>query len=131
MACDISRFSLMTLALVGWSLALACTGAMAAATKQAAEITVKDSSVVVSKGQHPVLEYVFREEQYKPYVVRLFTPAGFNILRDGSPDEPHQHGFMFGVEVEGKNFWQEGPLGGRQAHKHLMPGTTGFIESID
>lgn len=67
----------------------------------------------------------------KPYVLQLLTPVGLNILRDGAPDEPHQHGLMFGLEVEGLNFWQEGPLSGRQVHKDIKPSATGFGESID
>jgi hypothetical protein len=125
------RVSIIVVALVAWGLAPAFANAGDIAPKQVPQITVKDGSVLVSKGQQQVLEYVFREGQYKPYVLQLFTPAGLNILRDGAPDEPHQHGLMFGVEVEGKNFWQEGPLGGRQVHKNIKPDATGFVESVD
>jgi len=131
MACTVQTLSMISVALFGWGLAPAFVNAADIAPKQVPEITVRDRSVLVSKGQRQVLEYVFREGQYKPYVLQLFTPTGLNILRDGAPDEPHQHGLMFGLEVEGLNFWQEGPLGGRQVHKDIKLSASGFVESID
>ena len=131
MACTAQTISMISVGMIVWGVVPVFANAGEIEPKQGPEITVKDRSVLVSKGQRQLLEYVFREGQYKPYVLQLFTPAGLNILRDGAPDEPHQHGLMFGVEVEGKNFWQEGPLAGRQVHKDMKLRATGFVESID
>lgn len=131
MAYNPQTINMTSIVLVALALAPAFVNAADIALKQVPEITVRDGSVLVSKGQRQVLEYVFREGQYKPYVLQLFTPAGLNLLRDGAPDHLHHHGLMFGMEVEGINFWEEGQSPGRQVHKNIKPSATGFVESID
>jgi len=44
---------------------------------------------------------------FKPYVIRLTTPGGINILRDAPPDHTHHHGLMFAIKVDGVNCWEE------------------------
>jgi len=129
MVCTVQTISIISVAVIGWGLASAVAGDIA--PKQVPEITVGDSWVLVRKGQNQVLKYVFRERQFKPYVLQLFTPAGINILRDEVPDHLHHHGLMFGVAVEGINFWEEGPLAGRQVHKDVKSSVTGFVEAIN
>ena len=99
---------------------------------QALEITIiRDDSVVVSKGRQRILEYVFGNVPFKPYVRYLSTPYGINVLRDQPSDHPHHHGLMLGFEVDGVNFWEEGPSSGHQLHRGIKPHTNGFIETID
>ena len=131
MASTVHTLGMISVALVAWGLASAFAIAGDISPKQAPQITVTEWSVLVSKGHRPVLEYLFRKGQHKPYVLQLITPAGLNILRDGAPDHPHHHGLMFGVEVEGINFWEEGRSVGYQVHKDIRSNATGFIESID
>jgi hypothetical protein len=55
----------------------------------------------------------------KPYVRRLYTPGGVNVLRDQVPDHKHHHGLMFAVAADGVNFWEERPQSGREIHRDL------------
>lgn len=63
MACTVQPLSMISVALFGWGLAPAFVNAADIAPKQVPEITVRDRSVRVSKGQQQVLEYVVREGQ--------------------------------------------------------------------
>ncbi len=54
-----------------------------------------------------VFDYVFTPGAFKPYVRQLCTPAGDNILRDSPADHRHHHGLMYGIKVNGLNFWEE------------------------
>jgi hypothetical protein len=67
----------------------------------------------VTEGDKPVLEYRHGDDLFKPYVVRLFSPAGVNVVRDQVPDHPHHHGLMFAVAVDGVDFWAETKTSGR------------------
>ena len=44
---------------------------------------------------------------FKPYVIKLTTPSGINILRDAPLDHIHHHGLMFAIKVDDVNFWEE------------------------
>ena len=44
---------------------------------------------------------------FKPYVIKLMTPSGINILRDAPLDHTHHHGLMFAIKVDGVNCWEE------------------------
>ena len=44
---------------------------------------------------------------FKPYVIKLLTPNGVNILRDLPIDHLHHHALMFAIKVDGVNFWEE------------------------
>lgn len=75
------------------------------------------TSLILSEGGRPVLEYRYGEVPFKPYVASLATPGGVQILRDSPLDHKHHHGLMFAVGAEGINFWEETPKSGRQAHR--------------
>ena len=66
-------------------------------------------------GVNPVI-YRVDGVPFKPYVEKLFTPSGTNILRDAPSDHLHHHGLMFAVRVNGINFWEEKPDSGKQEH---------------
>lgn len=51
---------------------------------------------------------------FKPYIKELHTPAGIQILRDSPPDHVHHRGAMFGLFVDGVDFWTEREVSGRQ-----------------
>ena len=72
------------------------------------------SSVCFKGDGRPVLTYRFGDVPFKPYVERLYTPSGINVLRDAPYDHLHHHGLMFAVEVDGADFWGETPKDGKQ-----------------
>ena len=55
----------------------------------------------------PLLVYAFAPQKFKPYVKELRTIRGDNILRDAPFDHLHHHALMYGVKVNGINFWEE------------------------
>jgi len=69
--------------------------------------------------------YVFGGKDFtafKPYVVTLYSPKGFNPLRDNVADHIHHHGLMFAIAVDGVDFWSETKNCGKQIHRE----TTAF-----
>ena len=78
-------------------------------------------SEIVKEGDRPVLEYLHGGDLFKPYVAKLFSPAGVNVLRDQIADHPHHHGLMFAVGIDGVDFWSEAKNCGRQISKSFGP----------
>jgi hypothetical protein len=62
---------------------------------------------VVFRDERPVMKYRADPAAYKPYVSYLATPSGVNVLRDAPSDHLHHHGIMFGITVDGVDFWGE------------------------
>lgn len=89
-----------------------------AAPTSAAEPALKAqanaTAVTVTAGDRPVLSYHFGDVPFKPYVDRLFTPQGVQVLRDAPHDHLHHHGLMFALVADGVDFWGEWPQCGRQ-----------------
>jgi len=69
----------------------------------------------------PVLEYRNNDDLFKPYVAKLFSPSGVNVLRDQIADHPHHHGLMFAVGIDGVDFWAENQKCGREVSKSFGP----------
>lgn len=62
-----------------------------------------------------IADYRFEKVPFKPYIEKLRTPSGRNILRDAPHDHLHHHGLMFAIAVNGCNFWEEStPKHGKQ-----------------
>lgn len=57
------------------------------------------------------------DKPFKPYVAKLYTPKGIQILRDAPPDHLHHHALMFAIGVDGVSYWEETSKGGRQVIK--------------
>jgi hypothetical protein len=57
----------------------------------------------------PVMVYEFDPQKFKPYVQALNTLAGYGVLRDAPSDHLHHHALMYGIKVNGVNFWEETP----------------------
>ncbi len=55
----------------------------------------------------PVMVYSVDPQQYKPYVKELWAANGRNLLRDAPFDHLHHHALMYGIRVNGLNFWEE------------------------
>ncbi len=58
-------------------------------------------------GQQKVFAYSFAPKKFKPYVMELAPLGGENILRDAPFDHLHHHALMYGIRVNGINFWEE------------------------
>lgn len=76
---------------------------------------------VIKDGDRQMLEYCYGGDLFKPYVAKLFTPSGVNVLRDQIADHPHHHGLMFAVGIDGVDFWSEAKNCGRQISKSFGP----------
>jgi len=76
--------------------------------------------LVLKDGERPVMEYRHGGDLFKPYVSKLFSPRGVNVLRDQIADHPHHHGLMFAVGVDGVDFWAEAKTSGREVSKSLV-----------
>jgi hypothetical protein len=93
---------------------------------------VPDGIEATSAGK-PVLDYRSASNATKPYVQKLYTPAGVQVLQDSPPDHAHHHGLMFALGVNDVNFWHETPGAegppfiGRQRGSDLQYG----LESAD
>lgn len=77
---------------------------------------VDANSVLVKADAVEIAEYRYGDVPFKPYVKRLFTPNGLNVLLDAPHDHLHHHALMFAVGADGVNFWEEMPAAGRQKH---------------
>ena len=55
----------------------------------------------------PILVYAFDPQKFKPYVQALYTVKGYGVLRDSPFDHLHHHALMYGIRVNGVNFWEE------------------------
>jgi len=97
-----------------WGLLL--PGAAPAPGADPLQVVAGPSSIALKAGDRPVLQYQFTENPAKPYLAKLFTPAGVNVLRDSPSDHKHHHGLMFAVAVDGVDFWSENEKCGRQKH---------------
>lgn len=64
---------------------------------------------------------------FKAYVVSLETPSGIEVLEDSPADHVHHHALMFGLGVDGTDFWGEADPAkcGTQVTDHFRPGTLG------
>lgn len=67
-------------------------------SKSEIEITLHDRSLLL---------FAMAPEQFKPYVKELRTLHGENFLLDSPSDHRHHHGLMYGITVNGRNFWEE------------------------
>lgn len=95
---------------------LGATMAEAANPRRGLSVSTEEAAgqlIVAYEGQRLLL-YAFAANQFKPYVKELYTLTGDNVLRDAPADHLHHHGLMYGITVNGVNFWEEGPNAGRQ-----------------
>jgi hypothetical protein len=95
---------------LGGSLALALGLAWAAAAAAAGlslSTTEQPTAWTLLYGQQQLFVYSFAPHKFKPYVKELGPLAGENILRDAPYDHLHHHALMYGIRVNGINFWEE------------------------
>jgi hypothetical protein len=70
--------------------------------------------VKLSAGGRTLAEYCYVASPMKPYLKRLYSPDGVQILRDSPNDHKHHHALMFALAVDGVDFWGEEAGAGRQ-----------------
>lgn len=99
-----------------------------------------EETIRILAGERLVLEYRRSPSPLKPYVSRLFTPAGVQVLRDAPSDHRHHHALMFALAADKVNFWEETAGAGTQVPgvvRQRRPGTgggsagVGFSQELD
>lgn len=116
-----------------WLIAL---GLLWVGSAQAAMKVEHDAEAVrVLSGERVVMEYRYAKVPAKPYVSRLATPKGVEVLRDAPADHLHHHGLMFAIKVDGVNFWEEVAGAGKQETvdrqmAHMTPGKAADLGGV-
>jgi len=90
--------------------------------------SLSSTAWAVSYGGKKVLVYSFAPQKYKPYVSELCTVNGDNLLRDAPHDHLHHHALMYGIKVNGINFWEETSGSGVQKAIESPPPVLGTFE---
>jgi hypothetical protein len=101
-------------------------------------VSYNNTEGIVIVGGQAVMRYQFGGVPFKPYVQELRSPAGVQVLRDAPADHLHHHALMFGIGVDGVDFWAETPGCGKQVLKSnsiLTDGRSGemgrLVEKLD
>ena len=118
-----THFTALALAALPLISAQAKTDLTIAANEAAGEIAVRFKS-------QTLLVYVFKTNQFKPYVRELYTLRGENVLRDSPPDHVHHHGLMYAITVNGVNFWEEQKDPGVQKPIKLLSHSTSTAKGL-
>jgi hypothetical protein len=94
--------------------ALACYGDTAAQSKDLKIATDRDGdrTITIKANDREVMEYCLKESPKKPYLKKLFSPAGVQILRDSPDDHKHHHALMFALKADDCDFWSENEQAG-------------------
>ena len=100
--------------LFGWGLLFVLGGTARAAEETGLKLQVDPSYVCITRDDRPLLKYRYGDGPPKPYVLELHSPAGVQILRDSPVDHVHHRGLMYGIFVNGIDFWSEQPNHGKQ-----------------
>ena len=82
----------------------------------AMQVKTQENTVTISRGERLLLRYRYGDVPYKPYVDRLYSPGGVNVLLDAPHDHLHHHALMYAITADGVNFWEEHNAPGRQVH---------------
>jgi hypothetical protein len=100
-------------------LSLAALTCAAQAADAPIRIARKGSILAVSAGPQPIFEYQCEPSPKKPFVRKLYSPAGVQVLRDAPADHLHHHALMFALAADAVDFWAEGQESGLQRQKSL------------
>jgi hypothetical protein len=93
----------------GLALVLCAPGSSlgAAAGLSLAESSSRATQWAIDYEGKRLMVYAFDSQQFKPYVKALNTVEGYGVLRDAPSDHLHHHALMYGITVNGINFWEE------------------------
>ena len=108
-----------------WLIAGCCSATAFAAEPLLVESRGQATEVTVSFQRQKLMVYAFAPQQFKPYVKELYTTKGYNVLRDSPSDHLHHHALMYGIRVNGVNFWEETPGCGVQKTIQTLKQETG------
>jgi len=111
--------------------ALGAAGWENAASGPRLEVNRTESTIGWSIGYEgkKLLVYSFEPQKYKPYVQELCTIRGDNVLRDAPHDHLHHHALMYGIRVNGVNFWEETSEDGVEKVVETSKPVLGFVDS--
>ena len=87
---------------------------LAAADQLTVTAATRPTQWTVAYRGNPILVYLFNPQEFKPYVQGLYTVKGYGVLRNAPWDHLHHHALMYGIKVNGVNFWEEIPGSGIQ-----------------
>ncbi len=116
---------------------------VSAAVSNETRITIAqedEKSIVIKANGREILEYRCLQSPNKPYVRKLFTPGGVQILRDSPGDHKHHHALMFALKADGVDFWSEQPGNGIEKSRSIEglksstqneSGRAGFTQNLD
>ena len=88
------------------------------------------SALTASAANSP-MSYRHDDSAFKPYVEKLYTHAGVQMLRDMVPDHKHHHGLMFAVAADGVDFWSENANCGKQIEKKFSATDSGIEQHLE
>ncbi len=94
-------------------------------------VTQHDNLLAVSDGGRQILEYQYQPSPTKPYVRKLFSPSGVQVLRDSPADHKHHHALMFGLGADSVDFWAEGEGSGVQKSRTISFSKSGFMQDLE
>jgi hypothetical protein len=99
----------MIMKITAWAVPFFVLSAAAAQIPSSLRIeqTQEATAWTVSFEGKRVLVYSSAPQKFKPYVQELYTLRGNNVLRDAPHDHLHHHALMYGIKVNGINFWEE------------------------
>ncbi len=103
---------------------------MVALASEPLRVVVDVNHVDIGTTSDLLMQYRYADVTFKPYVEKLFTPEGTNVLLDSPPDHVHHHGLMFAVAVDGVNCWEEAPTAGHQIHGGLGDVVIGELGAV-
>lgn len=93
-------------------------------------VEVTNKGLLARKDGVVTAEYRRIGVPFKPYLLRLCTPAGMDVIRDAPDDHRHHHGLMFALNAAGINFWEETPGCGVQRSDGVTPLRDGWEEAL-
>jgi hypothetical protein len=96
-----------TLALILGLAGLASFSGAAAAERLVAQPSSRLTQWTINYDGQPVMIYEFDPQKFKPFIKVLNTLSGYGVLRDSPSDHLHHHALMYGIKVNGVNFWEE------------------------
>ena len=122
--------SIVAVLAVALAASVAAWGDAASSAENPLEISSSENTLTVLNDKSPIFRYRHGNVPFKPYVRELFTPSGVNILRDAPHDHLHHHALMYGIAVDGVDFWAEKKDSGLQKQSALAPAKTDKIQNL-
>ena len=92
-----------------------CTPFLGAAPARP-QLIISPEELAAFSGGSELFSYRYAGTPYKPYIKKLYSPGGLQVLRDAPPGHRHHHGLMYAITVNGVNFWEEQKAPGAQEH---------------